>query len=72
MQVSKFQRQKLGSSGSREIHPDGLSGMGLPESALEVVEAGLGVSENGGFFGEVQSALRIIVVLGTGTDNVCV
>ena len=41
------------STGSREIHPDGLPGMSLLESALEVVEAGLGVPDNGGLFREV-------------------
>lgn len=61
-----------GVTNSGEIHADGLSGMKGLEAVFEVFESRLSVSGNGGFFGEIESTLRIVVVLGARTDNVCI
>jgi len=42
------------------------------EAVFEVLKSRLGVSDNGGFFGEIESALGIIVVLGARADDICV
>ena len=57
---------------SREIHADGLSGVKRLEPAFEVVEGRLSVSGNSGFVGEIESALRIVVVLCARADDVCI
>lgn len=57
---------------SGEIHADGLSGMKRLEAAFEVVKGRLSVSSNSGFFGEIEGALRIVVILGTRADDVCI
>jgi len=59
-----------GVTGLGEIHTNGLSGMEGLEAAFEVVEGRLGISDNGGLFGEVEGTLRIVVIFGTRADNI--
>jgi hypothetical protein len=47
-----------------EIHANGLSGVKRLEAAFEVIEGRLSISGDGGFFGEVEGTLRVVVVLG--------
>jgi len=42
------------------------------EAIFEIFKSRLSVSDNGGFFRKIESALRIIVVLGARADNICV
>jgi len=55
---------------SGEIHANGLAGVERLEAAFEVIEGRLSISDDGGFFGEVESTLGIVVVLCTRTDDV--
>ena len=42
------------------------------EAAFKVVEGRLSVPDDSGLFGEIQSTLRIVVVLGPRANDVCV
>lgn len=57
---------------SGEIHADGLSGMELLEAAFEVFKGRLSIPDDGRFVREVESTLRIVVVLRARADDICV
>lgn len=61
-----------GVTSSGEIHTDSLSGVKRLEATSEVIETGLSVSGGSGFFREIKSTLRIVVVLCARADYICV
>ena len=62
---------EVGVAGSGKIHTKSLSRVGLLEASLEVVERRHSVGARG-FFREIEGTLRIIVVLGARTDDICI